>query len=38
MKNEAMVDVKEVNLGFFEISYTLYHRNNKLQQGMNWKY
>jgi hypothetical protein len=35
MKNEAMVDVKEVNLGFFEISYTLYHRNNKLQQGMN---
>jgi hypothetical protein len=32
------VDVKEVNLGFFEISYTLYHRNNKLQQGMNWKY
>jgi hypothetical protein len=35
MKNETMVDVKEVNLGFFEISYTLYHRNNKLQQGMN---
>jgi hypothetical protein len=35
MKNEARVDVKEVNLGFFEISYTLYHRNEKLQQGTN---
>jgi hypothetical protein len=34
MKNETRVDVKEVNLRFFEISYTLYHRNENLQQGM----
>jgi hypothetical protein len=32
MKNETKVDAKEVDLGFFEISYTLYHRNEKLQQ------
>jgi hypothetical protein len=38
MKNEVRVDVKEVDLGFFEISYTLYHRNEKLQQGMNREY
>jgi hypothetical protein len=31
------VDIKEVDLGFFEISYT-YHRNERLQQGMNQNY